>query len=159
MNLLQNIINNYLYIKNDFLDVSFNISGVFLFFLNIVITLGILVLFYLFGDKLRRKFFKEIKEYNFFVSVALGYIAIGTGIGLLGLFSLLQPSIVCGYLFSIVVFALFLLKRFKKNVIIQLWKKFTGQFKKKNNYIFLGVFCFIVISFLRLPVPDTGEDG
>lgn len=161
MILLQNLINNYLFLKYDFIGITINIQGVAYFFFNVIMALGILTFFYLFGKKLRQLFFKENKKLNFFISIALGYIGIGTGIGILGAFSLLQIKIIAIYLIIILFISAYPLPslNFKTINYYLVVKNIRRFFSMDKNFIASGIILFILISFLRLALPEISEDA
>ncbi len=163
MNLFHNVASNYNFFREDFVGLSVNFSGVGDFFLHILIAAAIFIIFYLFGEKLRKLFFKENKKYNFFVSIALGYIVTGTGIGLLGAFSLLQKEVIWGYLIVILLVASYrfpLVKVFKvifRKKSIKNW--IPGLPPGMTKVVVWGVILFVSIAFLRLMTPEITEDG
>ncbi len=159
MILVQNIIDNYIFLSDDFSGFGLHILGVGNFFLHILIALGIFVVSYLFGCKIRQLFFLENKKYTFFIDIALGYIIIGTGIGWLGIFSLLNSKIIAGYLAMICLVALYPYY-FNFNKTKHLWSihALLKTFNIKEKVIW-GVLLFILIGFLRLMTPEITEDG
>jgi len=159
INFFQNIINNFTFLRNDFGGFSINIEGISRFFLHVIIAISIFIIFYLLGEKIRKLLFNENKKYNFFVNIGLGYIFVGTGIGILGVFSLLETKIISVYLIIIILIALYkspfaLLKKVNSKIFSETIKKGLSK-----NLAIWGVLLFILIALLRLPVPDTGEDG
>lgn len=158
MNILQNIKNNIMLLQADFVGVTLNVGGIYTYFLHFLITVVIFCLFYFLGNKVRRKFFKESKNYHLFINLMLGYIITGTGIGILGAFSLLKPEIIWAYLgiLSIIAFSPFKINLPSKHLAIKKIKS-LAQFRK--DIVVWGVMLFVLIAVLRLAVPDTGEDG
>ncbi len=159
MQLFQNIINNFTSLRDDITGFNISFAGIGQFFLHIIIATSIFVIFYLLGEKIRKLFFNENKKYNFFVSIGIGYIVVGTGIGILGVFSLLETKIISAYLIIIILIALYkspfaLFKKINSKIFSEIIKKGLS-----NNLAIWGVLLFILIALLRLPVPDTGEDG
>ncbi|MBU3978674.1 hypothetical protein KKE68_03150, partial [Patescibacteria group bacterium] len=160
MNLSQNIIGNYTFLRGNFTGFNLNFTGIGNFFLHIFIAAGLFVIFYLFGEKLRKLFFNKNKKFNFFVNISLGYIAIGTGIALLGAFSLLQPEIIWAYLIIITLISLypFRFAPLRKAFLFSLPKKIKNALPAYKDIASWGVFLFILISFLRLMTPEIAED-
>lgn len=156
MFLFQNIVNNVTNLQEDFLGISINILGIGLVFLHSLICLSVFIVFYFFGEKVRVLFFKQNEKFNFFINIALGYIVIGGGLGLLGLFSLLNPIIFTGYLIVVCLIAFynFPLKIFKKTNY-----KILAYHNFKKNFIAWAVILFVFITFLRLINPEIVEDG
>lgn len=157
MNLLSNIISNYSYLRDDFLGLSVSLTGIGQFVLHIVITLGVFILFYFFGEKIRKLLFKEVKQYIFFINIALGYITLGTGLGLLGGFSLLYPTIIVAYLFfvGLLEFYPFSWKKFNSGTVRRLFLNILPG----RSFFVVAVLLFILIAFLRLINPEIVEDG
>jgi hypothetical protein len=157
MDLLNNLKENFLFLQNDFLGFSVNIWGIGQFLTHLVIALAIFVVFYTLGGKIRNKFFKENNQYRFFINIALGYIVLGTGLGLLGIFSLLHPYIVTGYLLaiSIIAFYPFQLRKLKKDNI----RKLVREILPRRSFLVIAVGLFVLIAFLRLITPEIAEDG
>lgn len=148
--LLNNILTNYAVLQKDFTGFSINPSGVSDFLFHLFIAGSILFIYYLFGEKLRKSFFSEQKEFTFFISIVLGYITIGAGIALLGTFSLLKPEIILLYLVGIAIVAYYPFAGIPKIKFPTVpYKEFVGW----------GVLLFVLISFLRLMTPEIVEDG
>lgn len=161
MDLFQNIINNFNFLRNDFDGFIINFSGIGQFFLHILIALSIFIIFYYLGLKLRRLFFKENKKYNFFINIALGYITVGTGIAMLGVFSLLQSGIIWAYLIVITLISLYPFRfvPLKKAFLFFHLKKIREVLPAHIDIASWGVLLFILIAFLRLITPEIAEDA
>lgn len=159
---LLNIVENYKYLLEDFTGFSFNLIGTLHVLTNFFIAIGLIVIFYLIGKKIRLLFFK--KEYHgsleHFINIALGYILLGTGIAILGIFSLLYLKILFIYLFLLIAIALYPTNTLKNSLkdIFNLIKNSPPYFIK-HKWIFWGVILFLAISFLRLIPPEIGEDA
>jgi hypothetical protein len=155
-----NILNNFINVRNDFIAFSINPEGIAHFFSSFFLASLIFVVFYSIGEILRKLFFKEIKQFRFFISIALGYIVIGTGIGILGMFSLLQTDILVMYLLVVLLIALY---PFLRGESLHSFIKQIVDIRKslllRKNIIVLGVLLFVLIAFLRLMTPEIGEDG
>lgn len=164
MVLVQNILNNFSELQADFIHVSVSLAGITQFLLHIFIALAIFVLFYFFGERVRRIFFKENNQFSFFVSIALGYILIGTGLGILGLLSLLTPVVVLTYFILLGIFAFWGLSlSFRTRFGISFVKMLKQVQHDRNVYaksfFVWGVVLFVFITFLRLMTPEIVEDG
>ena len=161
MNIISNLINNYHLLSKDFVGLQISYIGIGYFFLHVLIALSVFVAFYLFGEKIRKLFFRENKKFNFFVNIALGYITIGTGMGILGVLSLLQKEFIWGYLAIVLLIALYPFSFFglRKGVL-----RFFTSFRMTplfthGDIVRWVVFLFVLIAFLRLMTPEIGEDG
>jgi hypothetical protein len=158
MELFKNITDNYLYLKNDFITLTINPHGVLNYLINILITLSLFFVFYNLGKKIKCLFYKNDNYLDFFINIALGYIAIATGIGLLGVSSLLYSIILITYFVTLCIIALYPFSQIRL-----LDYKFLKEIKpcilKQNKIVLIGVILFVILSFLRLSIPDTTEDG
>lgn len=151
MNLIQNIIENFTFLGEDFIGFSLSPAGIGNFLLHIIVAGAVFIVFYLLGNKLSKMLLKKNKKYNFFINIALGYIAIGTGIGVLGLLSLLKPQVILTFLTTVVLVSLYpfsLPNRGKYRISLD-----------GKNLATWGVVLFILIAFLRLAIPVATEDG
>jgi len=162
INLFSNIINNFKLLQNDFIGISFNLTGASLVFLNFIFAIILFTIFYLLGNRIRSLIFGNIKKLPAkpFINIALGYIVFGTGIALLGVFSLLYPLVLYIYIFLIIVFSLSPFNNLKEgfNDIFLVFFNIKEQFKK-NKIIFLASFLFLFVAALRLIPPEIGEDA
>ncbi len=159
MTLINNVIDNLIFLKHDFTGFSINFFGIGQFLLHLFIAFLIFVVFYLFGQKIYQYFFKEKTNYPFFVNIALGYIVIATGVGILGAFSLLQKSILWSYLLLVVIVAFSQFHLDFKRLQILLQKLLQKIRKFKKDVIVWGVLLFVFIACLRLITPEITEDG
>jgi hypothetical protein len=158
MDLFQNISNNFFLLHKDFLGFSINFSSIGYFLLHIFIAVILFSIFYLLGDKLRKLFFKEETNFTFFIAIALGYISVATGMGLLGVFSLLKPEIIVAYLILLCCLAL-AGRTIRVDKAIKWIREIRGIRIRKGNFIVWGVLLFVMIAFLRLMTPEITEDG
>jgi len=157
MHVIQNIIDNYKLLQIEFVGISLHL-GFFLFFVHCIFAFCIFTIFYFLGDKIQKRFFNENTKFPFFVKIALGYIVISIGIGYLGIFSLLQKNILYIYFFIIILITFYpfdIIQRFNH---IRFLKRIRQLSRYKNNYIVLGVFFFVALTFLRLSIPEIEED-
>lgn len=161
MDLYNNILKNITFLQKDFVGFTISPAGIMQFLLHITIALFIFITFYLLGKKLRIFFFKENKNYSFYVNIVLGYITLGTVIGLLGFFSFLHPKIIWIYLITITLISLypFRFPNLGKFNTPYLLKKINDVLPAKKDIALWGVFLFILIAFFRLMTPETAEDA
>jgi hypothetical protein len=151
MHIFRNIFENYQLLQNDFLGISFNVQGIVQFFIHFFLASIIFLLYYFFGQKIRKVFGIKDTTYLLFTDIVLGYGLIGSGIAVLGMFSLLQREILYGYLAIIACIAFYpfsFISKFKK-IKISLPKGFI-------MWIVLG---FVLIAFARLLTPEITEDA
>lgn len=149
-------------LQQDFVGISLNAFGVFEFFKDLIISIFIILILYLLGNKTYVYFFKPESgdTESSFVSIAIGYVIFGTGVAILGLFSLLSPLILFVYLGVVLSVSIFPIK----NCVSSMGKlkpltKIYGDVLLRHKWIFIGVLLFVIIAFLRLIPPDTGVDG
>ena len=160
--LFLNIVDNYKSLQEDFTGFSFNLIGSVQVLANFLVATCLIILFYLLGKKIKSVFFKK-ENYmglDYFINIALGYILVGTGIAILGIFSLLYVKILFFYLFILIVIALYPISTLKKKLkdIFNLIKNSPSYFSK-HKWIYLGIFLFVLIILLRLIPPEIGEDA
>src|SRR3989344_1498396 len=161
MSLIQNLINNYNFLQQDYTGIQFNASIVLNLIINISISLGLIIVFYLLGNKIKNIFLNKnnLQEQEIFIKIALGYIFIGTGLAVLGFFSLLYSSAITSYLTIMVLLSIFPLHSLKENI------KELNKFKKQlfndfkiHKWIFIWIALFILIGFIKLQSPEMRED-
>lgn len=158
---LFNITDNLVFLKNDYLGITFNSIGSARVVLNFLISITIIVLFYLIGRKIKVLFVKEkYSGLDFFINIGLGYIVVGTGIAILGLSSLLRSEILFFYILFILVISIFPLSglvSYFKGIFTTVIN--TYRYLCLHKVVFIGISLFILISFLRLIPPEIGEDS
>lgn len=161
-NLLLNIVNGIKYLQEDFIFFSLNPYGVLRVLLNIVISLIIVLTFYLLGKKIRHKIFRKSgnKNLNFFIEIPFGYIFVGSGIALLGLFSLLYDWVLIVFLACILFISFYPFSNlFSLKVSLYKFLQNIKHIFNTNKLLFFAVLIFLLISFLRLIPPEIGEDS
>lgn len=157
-----NIFINFSYLKSDFVGIIFDPGGFTYFVLNIFFVIILISVYYLIGRKIRLFFFESnnYKIFNNYINIALGYIIVNTGLAILGIFSLFYSPILWAYIGIILITAFYSCRKLKhlKNEITEF--VIAIKIKIKNNkFVFLGVFLFVIIAFLRLIPPEIGEDA
>lgn len=156
-----NVVNNYNFLRNDFIGISFNLIGIIHVLANFLVAICLILIFYFIGKKIRLLFIKyDNGGLHHFVDIGLGYIAIGTGIAILGVLSLLHARILLVYLLTLTIIALLPFSKFKETTkdIFNVINKSRVYFNK-HKWICIGIFAFVLISFLRLIPPEIGEDA
>ncbi len=161
MDYIHNIVNNYNFLRQDYIGIHLNISIFYNPVINLLISLGLIVIFYLLGSKIKPILIKKenYSAQDIFIKIALGYIFVGTGLALLGLFSFLYSSVIILYLIAIVLLSIFPLRLLKKNIreLNKLKKQLLDDFKT-HRWIFIWITLFIFIGFLKLQSPEIRED-
>lgn len=159
-NLFSNIISNYVFLKNDFTGITFSLPSFIFFIIQIVFVIILFTLFYFCGDKIKHFFIgNKDNHYSLFVNICLGYIVFGTGIAVIGIFSLLSLHVLFGYYTIFVLFSLFPYKKIYIYKIVTTIKHFFSQLYKLNKPIFIGTLLFVIIVFFRALPPEIGEDA
>ena len=161
MFLLANIINNFTYLKQDYIGIHFSFSGILGFAINCVIPIILILVFYLVGQKIQNRFFKnQDKILNFFVGISLGYIIICTAILILGMLGILYLNILYAYYFLLLIIAVYPLSTLKKRLLIisEIFYKYKQQFLE-NKLVNVAILSFVLIAFLRLIPPEVGVDA
>src|SRR5258705_8154315 len=106
MNLLNNIIQNFLYLKHDFIGIHFYQAGFLDFCLTFLSCIVLFISWILIGENIFKLIFKKTHN-NIFFNLVIGYIVFGTGIAVLGVFSILYRNILIGYIFLFTIFSFF----------------------------------------------------
>lgn len=157
-----NISDNFNYVLSDFTGISFNFSGILLVIINFIFAIGLIIVFYLIGEKINRFITKnpDTETKNIFVNIALGYILFGTIIALLGLLSLLYIPILYVYYLLTIAFAIYPINTLKPRLLLlnNIYKH-LAYLTKINKWIIFATFLFVFIALLRLIIPDTAEDA
>ncbi len=159
--LSNNIIQNFNYVKNDFTGLNLDISFIFIFILNLIVTLIIFNFTYLFGKKIFSLFNKNIeyKPYSYLISIGLGYIFSSLGIALLGFFHLLYPQLISIYILCIIFISLFPFKNIKQSLLeLFIYVKNEINYFKQFKAVFIIVSLFIFLGFINLINPEYRED-
>lgn len=157
-----NISKNFYFLKSDFTGVRFTIIGFSHFIVIVLISAFFILVYYLIGDKIRLILLKGNKYdvFDRFINIALGYILANSILAFLGVFSLFYPLVLWIYIIIILLVAFYPYSSLG-NFRSLLFKVFTLLQKKIliRKWIFLGVFLFVFIAFLRLIPPEIGEDA
>lgn len=161
LSLPQNIFLKLIYLKQDYLGIGFfNLSPILNLFLGFFIALTMIFISYLLGNKLR-SFFQKTNpgHYPYLIDIALGYLVIGTGVTLLGFFSLLNSLFISFYIVVILLFSFYPLSKTKKiSQILLINLQATFIKLKANKFIFFWVCLFVFIGILNLMNPEIRED-
>lgn len=159
--MLQEINNKINFLQEDFVGIKFYIPEIISVIANFLIAISLFLIFYLIGKKIKLLFCKKCNRgLEYFIDIAFGYIAVGTGIGILGMFSLLYSHTLLIYSAFIVVAAFYPFQNVNELIedILYIFKIFYKHFKR-NKWILTGALLFILIAFLRLLLPETGVDA
>ena len=129
--------------------------------INLLISLSLILIFYLIGSKIKSIILKKenYKAQEIFVKIAFGYIFIGSGLAIIGFFSLLYPLIITIYLLLCILLA-FLPTNALKNKLIELSKFAKELYRdfKIHKWIFIWITLFIFIGIIKLISPEIRED-
>lgn len=158
LNLLKNLISDYNNLKSEYLGVSINLSGIFKTIEGILFTFLITLVIFLVGNRIRKKFLK-IHSYQFYIDLSLGYICLGSAIGVLGILSkiYLQNLVLIIFLFTLFGYSRAGILEFANTVKASI--NFMRAGIKKEKIIYFGIFAFLLIAFLRLFTPEIREDA
>lgn len=165
MNLLSSLIGNisanFNYLRQDYTGLVFDYHIILKILINLLLAIIIIIAYYFLGNKIRQYFFKipGLKKFNFVINICLGYIFVGTCLGIIGFFSNLYPAVLFIFIFLIALIAIYpinsLLPRIK-----ELYIQFADFFSSysKNKLVFFFVFIFILIAIFKLISPEVKED-
>lgn len=155
-----NILQKINYIQQDYVGLRINYYILEDFFINLLFAIFTVFLSYSLGKKI----FSLLKDttktsYNYLVLTAIGYIAIASGVTILGLFSFFNFTFITLYLFFIIFYTLLLPFSLKEN-LISFFNHIKKDFKhlKRNNFVFVWTILFIFIATLNLINPEVRED-
>jgi len=162
LTVFNNILINFSHLRSDFIGFGINTVGAMHFFLNVFFTAFLILIYYLTGQKIRLLLFKGsyCKKFVFLVDVALGYIFVNLGLAILGIFSLLYTATLWIYIIAITFISIYPFHTLRNRIksLSNVFDEIKG-IARKNNWVFLGVFLFVFIAFLRLIPSETGEDA
>lgn len=159
--LIQNIINRLSLLQQDFIAFNLDLTPLLTLILGFIFSAIFFSCSYFIGNQLRKKNTSDINIPNltFFIDITLGYLLIGSGIAILGFFSLLNFYLIWIYIFIVFTLTgyLFLkqekqIKENKKQI-----KVFLGKVKQ-NKFIFIWTFIFVFIALINLVNPEIRED-
>lgn len=156
-NLFSNIALNFMNVKNDFIGINFNVIGIEKVFACIIFALLSIAAYHFIGEIVLLFLKRPSLKYNFFISIAIGYIIFGTIIAFAGIFSILYPPFLYIMLICLTICGVTSLYRSRKKLHAVLSE--AKKYSSKNRYLFFFLLLFIVLSFLRLLLPETAEDS
>lgn len=161
MNLISNIINNYSYLRQDYTGIHLDKIIIYNLIINLLISLSLILIFFLIGSKIKSIILKKenYKAQEIFIKVAFGYILIGSGLAIIGFFSLLSPLIITIYLLICILLAFFPINSLKNN-FVELGRFVKESYRdfKIHKWIFIWITLFIFIGFIKLVSPEIRED-
>ena len=154
-----NIFDKLNYLKKDYTGLNFNFIFLTNFVLGFLISLSILFISLLIGQKIRTLFFKKFytSEINYLIDIALGTIIMGTGIAVLGYISLLTTPVILFYIALLLVISLY---KFNFGYIKDVCKSITGNITllKRNKFVYITLALFIMLALVNLINPEIRED-
>ena len=160
--LIANIHINYTNLLKDFVGLSVNISAILELLKIITLVIVIFVVLYLLGEKISKIFLKENINNNVapFLYISLGYVFFGTGIAVLGMMSLFYSEFLISYLLLCIGIAVY-----PRNTLEARFRNIPNLVKQcredcmKHSLLYVGIFGFVLIGFLKLFIPETGVDA
>lgn len=158
--LISNVIIKINFIKQDFVGLNFDINILYNLIFGFSFSIGLIIISLLIGNKIRKSILSVNFSYiNFLIDIALGYLLIGTGVGIIGFFSLLKPLYIWIYLIILIVIAIYPFDKTKKTL-----KEFSSylqlSFKELKNkkFVYIWLITFIFIALINLINPEIRED-
>lgn len=160
LSLPENIYSRVIFLKADFVGTNISVVPLVNLVLGFLISLFFIIVSYLVGAKLKNLFFKNYStNFDYLVSIALGYIVVSSGIGLLGMFSLFTKEVIYSYVIVLTIISVFPLKKSStllsklylsvKNCVLHL---------KKERLIFICLVLFLFLGLVNLINPEIRED-
>lgn len=159
--LFSNVYANFTNLRNDFLGFSINLDFFISFALNLLIALIIIGVYFILGNKIRKKVFRNNSLYVVYplISISIGYIIVGSLTFALGFISALYLSVLYLFFFLILIFTFLPLSETKKDFKeIKLFIKSHVPVIKQNKFISFFVLLFVIIAFVKLLAPEIRED-
>lgn len=156
-----NLLIKFNYLKQDFIEFNLGFEFLQTAILGFLISLFIITVSLLAGRKIRKWILKnhKILNYSFLIDISLGYILFATGIGIIGILSLLTPQILYTYIF---IFSILSFYPFKGIAMLpQEIKKTVSRIKKDlnlNKFISIWIILFVSLALINLINPETRED-
>lgn len=161
MNLISNTINNYNYLRQDYIGFHLDKLVIYNLIINLLISLALTLIFYLMGNKIMLIISKKenYSAQEIFIKIAFGYIFIGSGLAIIGFFSLLYTPVIIGYLLLCVLLAFLPINSLRNN-LMELSKFVKELYKdfKIHKWIFIWIMLFIFIGIVKLISPEIRED-
>lgn len=160
LSLISNIVIKISLIKQDFVGFNFDINIIHNLLLGFSFSIGLIIISFLIGNKIRKSILLvNFIHLNNLVDIALGYLLIGTGIGILGFLSLLSPLYIWTYIVAVVIFSISSFNKTKKS-LKELYIYLQSSFKeiKNKKFLFIWLMVFILIAFINLINPEIRED-
>src|SRR3989344_741116 len=160
--LISNVLQNTAYLASDFQSFFPSLSKLCSIFLSLCFVISIFFLLYLFGERVRSRYFHEINDIRIvpFLNLALGYVSIGTVVAILGSFSLFTFPILVSFFVIICLVSLFPLTIFQ-TFIYQI-KPLVAQYKQQwraHAALSFITYGFVILGFLRLIPSETNVDA
>ncbi len=159
--LTENVFQKITYLKQDFLGFSIDYLVFIDFIANIVFALILIFASFSLGKKVLNYFTKTTDDYEFgyLVYTALGYIIIGSIIGLLGLFSLPNPLVILSIITIVLLIAFAFPLSLTQN-LVYFYKavKRTLIQLKTNKLVFVSIILFVFLALINLINPEIRED-
>lgn len=161
MDLIPNIINNYNYLRQDYIGFHLDKLVIYNLIINSLISFLLILIFYLIGSKIKLIISKKenYSAQEIFIKIAFGYIFIGSGLAIIGFFSLLHPLVIIIYLLLCISLAFLPISSFKNNLIeLRRFVKELYRDFKIHKWIFIWIMLFIFIGVIKLISPEIRED-
>ncbi|MCL5432987.1 MAG: hypothetical protein M1524_02630 [Patescibacteria group bacterium] len=159
-NPLSNFLINYDYLVHDYKGFVLTdfISFFYHILINLFVSFFIFLITYLIGKKVKALFFKST-DYDIFIEIAIGYLIIVGGITIIGFFSAFYDYVLSIYFIFIILVAFYPFS-FRIRAIQNIFTSFKKDLIdfKLNKSLFILLFLFVILAFLRLQLPEIRED-
>lgn len=158
--LISNVIIKINFIKQDFVGLNFDINILYNLIFGFLFSIGLIIISLLIGNKIRKSILSaNFSHINFLIDIALGYLLIGTGIGILGFFSLLKPLYIWIYLIVLIIIAIYPFDKAKKTLKeFFCYSQLSFKQLKNKKFVYIWLIAFISIAFINLINPEIRED-
>lgn len=158
--LIQNIVVRIYLLQHDYIGLKLDFSFLINLTQGFIFSFILLFCSYFIGKLIRKHLLSiNVLNINTFIDLALGYLLIGTGIAILGVFSLLNSSFVSTYILLVLLLSIYLFIKKKRDVptYFKIIKIFLNKISE-NKFVFIWTLVFVLIAFINLINPEIRED-
>ena len=150
MPLIANILNNYYFLRQDFLGLNHIFSSIVNVVIYAFIPILMFLIFYLLGSKIGSTFSTRNNTLDIFIRVTLGCILSCTGILILGFLGILYSNLLYLYYILLIAYAVYPPHTLSKRVTntLSIFKIYKEQFVK-NKLVNIAILGFILVAFIK----------
>lgn len=158
--LIQNIVIRINFLQQDYIGPKLDFSFLIYLIQGFIFTFILLFCSYFIGQLIRKHLLSiNVLNINTLIDIALGYLLIGTGIAILGFFSLLNSFSISIYVLLVLLLSSYLFRKQKRNI-----SKYLKDIRiylnriRENKFVLMWTFVFVFVAFVNLINPEIRED-